>query len=48
MSDKQILDFLFQNRADVNTTDFIGLRTPLHIAAMTGNLKLATLVNTNI
>ncbi|XP_017761435.1 PREDICTED: putative ankyrin repeat protein RF_0381 [Eufriesea mexicana] len=40
--DTQILDFLFQNKADVNTTDFIGLRTPLHIAAMTGNLELAT------
>ncbi|KOC66096.1 Ankyrin-3 [Habropoda laboriosa] len=40
-SDTKILDLLFQNRANVNTTDSIGLRTPLHLAAMTGNLKLA-------
>ncbi|XP_076634804.1 uncharacterized protein LOC143348465 [Colletes latitarsis] len=40
ISDLYILDLLFQNGADLNTTD-IGLRTPLHIAAMTGNLMLA-------
>lgn len=40
VSDMEILDFLFRKGADVNTTDFIGLRTPLHIAAMTGNSKL--------
>ncbi|XP_012339235.1 serine/threonine-protein phosphatase 6 regulatory ankyrin repeat subunit C-like [Apis florea] len=39
-SDMKILDILFQNGADVNTTDHIGLRTPLHIAAMIGNTKL--------
>lgn len=41
----KILDILFQNGADVNTTDHIGLRTPLHIAAMIGNTKLVMLVN---
>lgn len=40
----KILDILFQNGADVNTTDHIGLRTPLHIAAMIGNTKLVMLV----
>ncbi|XP_076648752.1 nuclear factor NF-kappa-B p105 subunit [Halictus rubicundus] len=40
LSDMSVLDLLFQ-KADVNTTDFIGLRTPLHIAAMTGNFLLA-------
>lgn len=45
MSDMYILDLLFQNGADLNTTDLIGLRTPLHIVAMTGNLILALLVN---
>lgn len=44
-SDMKILDILFQNGADVNTTDYIGLRTPLHIAAMIGNTKLVMLVN---
>lgn len=38
--DMKILDILFQHGADVNTTDYIGLRTPLHIAAMIGNIKL--------
>ncbi|XP_076291900.1 transient receptor potential cation channel subfamily A member 1 [Lasioglossum baleicum] len=40
LSDMSVLDLLFQ-KADVNTTDFIGLRTPMHIAAMTGNFLLA-------
>ncbi|XP_076547716.1 inactive serine/threonine-protein kinase TEX14 [Osmia lignaria lignaria] len=41
-SDIIILDLLFQNGADVNATEFTGLRTPMHIVAMTGNLQLAT------
>ncbi|XP_076669953.1 transient receptor potential cation channel subfamily A member 1 [Andrena cerasifolii] len=40
--DIDVFDLLFQNEADLNATDLIGLRTPLHIAAMTGNLELAT------
>ncbi|XP_015440440.1 PREDICTED: ankyrin-1-like [Dufourea novaeangliae] len=41
ISDMSVFDLLFRNETDVNTTDFIGLRTPMHIAAMTGNLLLA-------
>ena len=43
--DIDVFDLLFQNEADLNAADLIGLRTPLHIVAMTGNLELATLVN---
>ena len=39
-SDIEILDLLFRKGADVNTTDLVGLRTPLHIAAMTGNSEV--------
>ncbi|XP_012134538.2 uncharacterized protein LOC105661768 [Megachile rotundata] len=41
-SDIKILELLFRSDANVNTTDACGLRTPLHIVAMTGNFELAS------